>query len=109
MLDLKRLFDDNYAYVFLTSPQMPHVTLTIKKEAKGGSEKTSKETVEVPWVTKTKTITWAVHVALMGQNTNGGRVLVRKADRKRKPGRPRRRWKDNITIYLTEVRLKGVD
>jgi hypothetical protein len=48
-------------------------------------------------------------MARMGQNTNGSRVLVRKADRKRKLGRPRHRWKDNITIYLTEVRLKGVD
>jgi len=48
-------------------------------------------------------------VAGMGQNTNGSRGLVNKAERKRKLGRPRFRWKDNITIYLTEVRLKGVN
>jgi hypothetical protein len=42
-------------------------------------------------------------------NTNGSRVLARKAERKRKLERPRRRLKDNITIYLTEVTLKGVD
>jgi len=32
-----------------------------------------------------------------------------KKRRERKPVRPRRRWKDNITIYLTEVRFKGVN
>ena len=48
-------------------------------------------------------------MARMGKNTNGSTVLVIKAERKRKPERPRRRWKDNIAIYLTEVRLKGVD
>jgi hypothetical protein len=48
-------------------------------------------------------------VAGMGQNTNASRVLVSKTERKRKLGKPRFRWKDNITIYLKNVRLKGVD
>jgi hypothetical protein len=78
-------------------------------EAKCGSEEVSKEIYEVPWVTKSRIITWAMHVARMEQNTYGIRILVSKAGRKRKLGRPRHRWKDNITIYLTEVRLNGVD
>jgi hypothetical protein len=78
-------------------------------ETKDGSEKGSTEIVEVPWVTKSRTITWAVHVARMVQNTNSSRILAGKAERKRKLERLRRRWKDNITIYLTEVKLKGVD
>jgi hypothetical protein len=37
------------------------------------------------------------------------RVLVEKAEGKKPLGRPRRRWEDNIRIYLQEVGYKGMD
>jgi len=42
-------------------------------------------------------------VARMGQGRGVYRVLVRKPERKRPLGRPRRRWKDNIKMDLQEV------
>jgi len=33
----------------------------------------------------------------------GFRVLIKKPEGKRTFGRPRRRWKDNIKMYLEEV------
>jgi hypothetical protein len=39
----------------------------------------------------------------MGEKRSACRVLVRKPEGKRPLGRPRRRWKDNITIDLQEV------
>jgi len=37
------------------------------------------------------------------------RVLVRKSEGKGPLGRPRRRWKDNIKMYLQEVGCGGAD
>ena len=37
------------------------------------------------------------------------RVLVRKPEGKRPLGRPRRRWEDNIKMYLHEVGCGGGD
>jgi len=37
------------------------------------------------------------------------RVLVGKPEGKRQLGRPRRRWKDNIKMYLHEVECGGMD
>jgi hypothetical protein len=37
------------------------------------------------------------------------RVLVEKPEGKRPLGRPRRRWEDNIKIYLQEVGCGGMD
>ena len=37
------------------------------------------------------------------------RVLVGKAEGKRPLGRPRRRWVDNISMYLPEVGCGNVD
>jgi len=39
----------------------------------------------------------------MGEGRNRYKVLVRKSDRKRPLGRPRRRWEDNIKMDLQEV------
>jgi hypothetical protein len=36
-------------------------------------------------------------------------ILVRKAEGKRPLGRPRRRWEDNIRIYLSETGWEVVD
>jgi hypothetical protein len=40
---------------------------------------------------------------------NTYRILVGKPEGKRPLGRPRRRWMDNIKIYLGEVGRDGVD
>ena len=39
----------------------------------------------------------------MEQSRNAYRVLVGEPEGKRSSGRPRRRWEDNIKIYLKEV------
>jgi hypothetical protein len=39
----------------------------------------------------------------MGERTGSYRVLVWKSDRKRPLGIGRRRWEDNIKMYLQEV------
>jgi hypothetical protein len=36
-------------------------------------------------------------------------VLIRKHEEKRPPGRPRRRWEDNIMMDLSEVRCGDMD
>ena len=47
---------------------------------------------------------WAGHVARMVEGREVHRVLVGKPEEKRPPGRPRRRWEDNIKMDLQEVR-----
>jgi len=46
---------------------------------------------------------WAGHVARAGERRGAYRVLVGKTEGKRPHGRPRRRWEDNIKMYLQEV------
>ena len=55
-------------------------------------------------VIKSRRMRWAGHVARMGEERGVNRVLVRKPEGKRPLGRPRRRWVDNITMDLQEVR-----
>jgi len=50
----------------------------------------------------------AGHVALMGEMRNYYKILVRKPERKRPRGRPRRRWEDNIRMDLREIGREGV-
>jgi hypothetical protein len=45
----------------------------------------------------------------MGERRNVYRYLVGKPEGKRLPGRPRRRWDDNITMDLQEVGCGGMD
>ena len=47
-------------------------------------------------------------VARMGERTLEYRVLVWKPEGKRLLGRPRRRWEDNIKMYLQELGWRGV-
>ena len=54
-------------------------------------------------VVKSRRMRWAGHVACMGQGGGVYRVLVGKPEGKRPLGRPRRRWEDNIKMYLQEV------
>jgi hypothetical protein len=44
-----------------------------------------------------------------GEKRNAYRVLVGKPNGKRPPGRPIRRWVDNIKIYLREIGWNGRD
>jgi hypothetical protein len=45
----------------------------------------------------------------MGEKRNVYRLLVGKSEGKRPLGRPRRRWVDNMKIYLVKIGLGGVD
>jgi hypothetical protein len=45
----------------------------------------------------------------MGEMRNVYRLLVRKPERKRPLGRPRRRWMDNIKMDLLAIGLNVVD
>ena len=46
---------------------------------------------------------WAGHVARMGEERGVYRFTVGKPEGRRPLGRPRRRWVDNIRMYLQEV------
>ena len=46
---------------------------------------------------------WAGHVACMTQSRNAYRLSVGKPEGSRPLGRPRRRWEENIKMYLREV------
>jgi hypothetical protein len=50
---------------------------------------------------------WAKHVARMGRNVH--RVSVGKPKGKRPLEKFRNRWKNDIKMYLKEVRWEGVD
>ena len=52
---------------------------------------------------KSRRLRWAGHVARMEQSRNAYRILVGKPESKRRLGRPRRRWEDNIKMDLREV------
>ena len=54
-------------------------------------------------VIKLKIMRWTGHVACMGESRGAYRFLVGKPERRKPPGRRRRRWKDNIKIDLREV------
>ena len=45
----------------------------------------------------------------MGERRGVYRVLVGKPEGKRPRGRNRRRWEDNIKMFLQEVRCEGMD
>jgi hypothetical protein len=45
----------------------------------------------------------------MREKRNAYRILMGKPEGKRPLGRPRRRWVDNIKMYLTEIGWVGVD
>jgi hypothetical protein len=47
---------------------------------------------------------WAGHVARMWEKTKAYRLLVGKPERRRPLGRQKRRWLDNISMDLGQVR-----
>jgi len=60
-------------------------------------------------VIKSRRMSWAGHMARMGEERGAYRVLVGKPEGKRSLGRPRRRWVDNISMELQEVVCGYVD
>jgi hypothetical protein len=46
---------------------------------------------------------WAGHIARMGEKRNAYRILVGYPEGKRRLGRPRRRWVNNIKMDLRET------
>ena len=60
-------------------------------------------------VIKSRRMRWAGHVARMGEERWVYRVLVGKPEGRRPLGRPRRRWVDDIRMYLQEVGCGYVD
>jgi hypothetical protein len=60
-------------------------------------------------VIKSRRLSWAGHVARMGEGRGVYRVLMGKPEGKRPLGRPRRRWEDNIRMGLQESGCGCVD
>jgi hypothetical protein len=60
-------------------------------------------------MTKSRRMRWAGHVARMRETRNAHRILVGKPERKRRIGRPRRRWVDNIKMHLGGIGRDGMD
>jgi hypothetical protein len=58
---------------------------------------------------KSRRISWAGHVAHMGEMRNAYKILVRKPEGKRLLKRPRLRWDGNVTLDLGEIGWEGVD
>jgi hypothetical protein len=54
-------------------------------------------------IIKSRKMRWAGHVARIGENRNGYKLLTGKPEGKKPLGRPRRRWMDNIRMDLGEV------
>jgi hypothetical protein len=47
---------------------------------------------------KSRRMRWAGHVARMGEKRNAYMILAEKLEGRRRVGRPRRRWVDNIKM-----------
>jgi hypothetical protein len=60
-------------------------------------------------VIKSRRLRWAGHVARMGERRGAYGALLGKPEGRRPLERPRRRWKDNIKLYVQEVGCEGMD
>jgi hypothetical protein len=60
-------------------------------------------------VIKSRTTRWARHVACMGDMRGTYNVLMWRSDGTRPLGRPKRRWDDNIKMYLQALGGEGTD
>jgi hypothetical protein len=58
---------------------------------------------------KSRRMRRAGHVARIGEKRRAYRILVGKAESKRRLGRPRHMWVKNIVIDLREIGWDGVD
>ena len=61
------------------------------------------------WVIKSRRMRWVGHAACMGEGRGVYRVLVGKPEGRRPPGRPKRRWEDNIKMYFQKVGSRFVN
>jgi hypothetical protein len=52
---------------------------------------------------KARRMRWAGHVARLGEMRGAYNILVGRPEGRRPPGRPRRRWEDNIKMDLREI------
>jgi hypothetical protein len=52
---------------------------------------------------KSRRMRWAGHMARMREERNVYKVMMGKAEGKKPPGRPRRRWEDGIRIDLRKI------
>jgi hypothetical protein len=57
---------------------------------------------------KSKRMRWAGHVARMKEKRNTYNIVVGKSEGKRLPGRPKRRWVDNIKMDLRDIGWGGM-
>jgi hypothetical protein len=87
-----------------------------RDEATGGWRKLQNEELRdlysspsITRIIKSRRMRWVGHIARMGKKRNAYRLLVGKPEGERPRGRPRRRWVDNIKIYLLEIGWGGVD
>jgi hypothetical protein len=60
-------------------------------------------------VIKLRRVKCAGHVARMGEMRNAYKIFIRRPQRKRPLGRPRRRGKDNIRMDLREIEWEVVE
>jgi hypothetical protein len=58
---------------------------------------------------KSRRMRWKGHVTWMVEGRSVYRVLVGRPEVKRPLGRPRRRWEDNIKIYLGDIGIDGAN
>ena len=56
---------------------------------------------------KSRRFRWAEHVARMEEGRSAFKILTGKPIAKRPLGRPRRRWEDNVRIYLEEIGISA--
>jgi hypothetical protein len=59
-------------------------------------------------IIKSRKLRWTGRVAQMEKKSNAYRILVEKPEGKRPIGRQRRRWVDDIQIYLRETEWVGM-
>ena len=59
-------------------------------------------------VMKPRRLRWADHAGRMEEDRNAYKMLTDTHTGKRPLGRPRRRWKDNISMDLKEIRRIGM-
>jgi hypothetical protein len=60
-------------------------------------------------VIKSRRMRWAGNVARIGEERSAYRVLAGRPESKRPPGRPKRRWEDNIKMDLREIGIDGAN
>ena len=60
-------------------------------------------------VIKSRRMRWVGHIARTDDRRGVNSILVGKPERKKLLGRPRRRWEDNIKMYIKEVGCRVMD